>query len=408
MPNPHRALREAWVVAALRTPFGRYGGALAGVRPDDLAAIVIRAIVEKTRIDPASIEDVIFGCANQAGEDNRNVARMAALIAGLPVEVGGLTVNRLCGSGLQAVNSAAHAIAVGDGDVFIAGGVESMSRAPYVMLKPETGYERGARELVDTTLGWRFVNPKLAAAHHPYSMGETGENVAERLGISREDQDAFALESQRRAAAAMADGRLSDQLVPVAIPQRKGDPIVVDRDEHPRPDTTLEALARLRPAFRDGGTVTAGNSSGINDGAAAALVVEAERARSLGLRPMARVVATAVSGVDPAVMGLGPIPATRKALARAGLSVADLDVVELNEAFASQSVACVRELGLDPARVNLDGGAIALGHPLGASGGRLIASLVHGLRRTGGRYGLATMCIGVGQGIATVVERIDD
>ncbi len=408
MPNLERPLREAWIVAALRTPFGRYGGALAGVRPDDLAAIVIRAIVERTGIDPAAIEDVIFGCANQAGEDNRNVARMAALIAGLPVEIGGLTVNRLCGSGLQAVNSAAHAIAVGDGDVFIAGGVESMSRAPYVMLKPETGYERGARELVDTTLGWRFVNPKLAAAHHPYSMGETGENVAERLGVSREDQDAFALESQRKAAAAAADGRLTEQLVPVSIPQRKGEPIAVDRDEHPRPDTTIEALARLRPAFRDGGTVTAGNSSGINDGAAAALVVEAARARSLGLRPMARVVATAVAGVDPAVMGLGPIPATRKALARAGLSVSDLDVVELNEAFASQSVACIRELGIDPARVNLDGGAIALGHPLGASGGRLIASLVHGLRRTGGRYGLATMCIGVGQGIATVVERIDD
>jgi len=407
MPSANRTLREAWIVAALRTPFGRYGGALASVRPDDLAATVIRAIVDRTGIDPATIEDVIFGCANQAGEDNRNVARMAALIAGLPVEVAGLTVNRLCGSGLQAVNSAAHAIAVGDGDVFIAGGVESMSRAPYVMLKPETGYERGARELVDTTLGWRFVNPKLAAAHHPYSMGETGENVAERLGVSREDQDAFALESQRRAAAAMADGRYADQLVPVTIPQRKGDPIVVDRDEHPRPDTTPEGLARLRPAFRDGGTVTAGNASGINDGAAAALVVEADRARSLGLRPMARVVATAVAGVDPAVMGLGPIPATRKALARAGLSVADLDIVEINEAFASQSVACVRELGLDPARVNLDGGAIAFGHPLGASGGRLVASLVHGLRRTGGRYGLATMCIGVGQGIATIVERTD-
>jgi 3-oxoadipyl-CoA thiolase len=407
MPTPDRQLREAWIVAALRTPFGRYGGALAGVRPDDLAATVIGAIVERTGIDPGSIEDVIFGCANQAGEDNRNVARMALLIAGLPEHVAGLTVNRLCGSGLQAVNSAAHAIAVGDGDVFIAGGVESMSRAPYVMRKPETGFERGARELVDTTLGWRFVNPRLAAMHHPFSMGETGENVAERLGVSREEQDAFALESQRKAAAAAADGRLADQLVPVAIPQRKGDPIVVDRDEHPRPDTSIEALARLRPAFREGGTVTAGNSSGINDGAAAALVVEAERARALGLKPLARVVATAVAGVDPAVMGLGPIPATRKALARAGLSVADLDVVELNEAFASQSVACVRELGIDPARVNLDGGAIALGHPLGASGGRLIASLVHGLRRTGGRYGLATMCIGVGQGIATIVERID-
>jgi 3-oxoadipyl-CoA thiolase len=402
-----RPVREAWIVAALRTPFGRYGGALASVRPDDLAAAVIRAIVERSGIDPAIVEDVILGCANQAGEDNRNVARMAALLAGLPVEVGGLTVNRLCGSGLQAVNSAAHAIASGDGDVFIAGGVESMSRAPYVMLKPEAAYERGTHDLVDTTLGWRFVNPALAAAHHPYSMGETGENVAERLGISRQDQDAFALASQRNAAAAIAEGRYRDQLVPIAIPQRKGEPILVSADEQPRPDSTAEGLARLRPAFREGGTVTAGNSSGINDGASAALVVEAERARALGLRPMARVVATAVAGVDPAVMGLGPIPATRKALERAGLVVGDLDLMELNEAFASQSIACIRELGLDPTRVNVDGGAIALGHPLGASGGRLITTLVHGLRRTGGRYGLASMCIGVGQGIATIVERID-
>jgi 3-oxoadipyl-CoA thiolase len=403
-----RPIREAWIVCALRTPFGRYGGALASVRPDDLAAVVIRALVDRSGIDPAAIEDVILGCANQAGEDNRNVARMAALMAGLPVEVAGLTVNRLCGSGLQAVNSAAHAIAVGDGDVFIAGGVESMTRAPLVMLKPEAAYERGSREMVDTTLGWRFVNPALAAMHHPFSMGETGENVAEQLGVSREEQDAFALTSQRNAAAAIAEGRYADQIVPVSIPQKKGEPIVVDRDEHPRPDTTLEALARLRPAFRDGGTVTAGNSSGINDGASAALVVEAGRARAMGLRPMARIVATAVAGVDPAVMGLGPIPATRKALDRAGLRVADLDLVELNEAFASQSVACIRELGLDPAKVNVDGGAIALGHPLGASGGRLVTTLVHALRRTGGRYGLASMCVGVGQGIATIVERIDE
>jgi 3-oxoadipyl-CoA thiolase len=403
-----RPIREAWVVASLRTPFGRYGGALSSVRPDDLAAAVIRALVERSGIDPTLIEDVILGCANQAGEDNRNVARMAALLVGLPVEVAGLTVNRLCGSGLQAINSAAHAIAVGDGDVFVAGGVESMSRAPYVMLKPEAAFERGTHELVDTTLGWRFVNPAMAASHRPYSMGETGENVADRFGISREDQDAFALISQRRTAAAIAEGRYAAQLVPISIPGRKGESIVVDADEHPRPDTSAEALARLRPAFREGGSVTAGNSSGINDGASAALVVEAARARSLGLRPMARVLATAVAGVDPAVMGLGPIPATRKALERAGLTVADLDLVELNEAFASQSVACIRELGLDPDRVNVDGGAIALGHPLGASGGRLITSLVHALRRTGGRYGLATMCIGVGQGIATVVERIDE
>jgi len=394
-------------VAALRTPFGRYGGALASIRPDDLAAVVIRAVVERSGIEPAAIDDVILGCANQAGEDNRNVARMAALVAGLPVEVAGLTVNRLCGSGLQAVNSAAHAIAVGDGDVFIAGGVESMSRAPYAMLKPEAAYERGARELVDTTLGWRFVNPALAEMHHPYSMGETGENVAERLGVSREEQDAFALASQRKAAAAIAEGRYKEQIVPVTVHPKKGEPIVVDRDEHPR-ETSMEALAKLRPAFREGGTVTAGNSSGINDGAAAALVVEAGRARQMGLRPMARIVATAVAGVDPAVMGLGPIPATRKALDRAGIGIADLDLVELNEAFASQAVACIRELGLDPARVNVDGGAIAIGHPLGASGGRLIATLVHALRRTGGRYGLASMCIGVGQGIATIVERIDE
>jgi len=282
-----------------------------------------------------------------------------------------------------------------------------MSRAPYVMLKPETAFERGTHELVDTTLGWRFVNPVLAELHHPFSMGETGENVAERLGVTREEQDAFALASQAKAAAAIAEGRYRDQLVPIVVPQRKGDPIVVDADEQPRPDTTPEALARLKPAFRAGGTVTAGNSSGINDGASAVLVVEAQRARALGLRPMARVVATAIAGVDPAVMGLGPIPATRKALERAGITVADLDLVELNEAFASQSVACIRELGLDPSRVNVDGGAIALGHPLGASGGRLITSLVHGLRRTGGRYGLASMCIGVGQGIATIVERTD-
>ena len=401
-----RPVREAWIVGALRTPFGRYGGALAAVRPDDLAAAVIEALIERTGIDSALVEDVILGCANQAGEDNRDVARMAALLAGLPVEVAGLTVNRLCGSGLQAVASAAHAIGMGDGDVFIAGGVESMSRAPYVMLKPETALERGTHELVDTTLGWRFVNPAMAAAHHPYSMGETGENVAERLGVSRGEQDEFALRSQRNAARAIEAGRYDEQLVAISVPQRKGDPIVVRNDEHPRPETTIEALTRLKPAFREGGTVTAGNSSGINDGASAVLVVEAARARALGLQPLARVVATAVAGVDPALMGLGPIPATRKVLERAGLNVTDLDLIELNEAFASQSVACIRELGLDPEKVNVDGGAIALGHPLGASGGRLVTTLVHSLRRTGGRYGLATMCIGVGQGIAMIVERL--
>jgi 3-oxoadipyl-CoA thiolase len=403
----HRPLREAWIVDAVRTPIGRYGGALCSVRPDDLAAVVVRAIVDRTGIDPARVEDVILGCANQAGEDNRNVARMAVLLAGLPVEVGGLTVNRLCGSGLQAVNSAAHAIAVGDGDVFIAGGVESMSRAPYVMLKPEAAFERGTHELVDTTLGWRFVNPAMQAAYPPISLGETAEVVADRWAVSRDDQDALGLSSQRRAVAAQAEGRFDGQIVPVTIPQRKGDPIVVDRDEHPRADTTAEALAKLRPAFREGGSVTAGNSSGINDGASAILLAEAETAKAMGLRPMARIVSTAIAGVDPSVMGIGPVPATRKALERAGIEVVDLDLVEMNEAFASQSVACARELGLDPAKLNVDGGAIALGHPLGMSGARLVTMLVHGLVRTGGRYGLATMCIGVGQGIATVVERVD-
>ena len=403
-----RPLREAWIVDAVRTPIGRYGGALAGVRPDDLAALVLRALVERTGLDAAVVEDVILGCANQAGEDNRNVARMALLLAGYPAKVAGFTVNRLCGSGLQAINSAAHAIAVGDGDVFVAGGVESMSRAPFVMLKPEAAFERGTRELVDSTLGWRFVNPKLDAAYPTISLGETAECVADEWHVTRERQDAFAAESQRRAVAAIEGGRFDGQLVAVPIPQRKGDPLLVARDEHPRPDTTAEGLAKLRPAFRDGGTVTAGNASGINDGAAAVLLVEAERGRALGLHPMARIIATAVAGVDPRIMGIGPVPAVRKVLGRAGLEVGDLDVVELNEAFASQSVACMDELGLDPAVVNPNGGAIALGHPLGASGARLVTMLVHELARTGGRYGLASMCIGVGQGIATVVERMDD
>jgi 3-oxoadipyl-CoA thiolase len=404
----HRPLREAWIIEAVRTPIGRYGGALASVRPDDLAAAVLRAVVDRSGIDPAAIEDVILGCANQAGEDNRNVARMALLLAGLPVEVAGQTVNRLCGSGLQAINTAAHAIAAGDGDVFIAGGVESMTRAPYVMAKPAAAWDRGARELQDTTLGWRFLNPKLAELYYPYSMGETAENVAERWEVGRDLQDAFALASQHKAIAAIEAGRFDSQIVPVAIPQRAGDPVMVNRDEHPRADTSAKALEGLRPAFRESGTVTAGNSSGINDGASVVLLVEAERARELGLQPMARVVATAVAGVDPAVMGIGPVPATRKALDRAGIGVADLDLVELNEAFASQSIVCINELGLDPHKVNVNGGAIALGHPLGMSGGRLITMLAHELQRTGGRYGLATMCIGVGQGIATVIERLDD
>jgi 3-oxoadipyl-CoA thiolase len=403
-----RSVHEAWIVEAVRTPIGRYGGALASVRPDDLAALVLRAVVDRAGVDAGLVEDVILGCANQAGEDNRDVARMALLLADFPIEVGGLTVNRLCGSGLQAINSAAHAIAVGDGDVFIGGGVESMTRAPYVQLKAESPYDRGTRELADTTLGWRFVNPRLAERHYPYSMGETAENVAERWNVSRERQDAFALESHRRAVAAIEAGRFDDQIVPVEVTGRKGETSVVARDEHPRSDSTIEALAKLRPAFRpDGGSVTAANSSGINDGASAVLLVEAERARALGLKPMARIVATAVAGVDPAIMGVGPVPATRKALERAGLATDDLDLIELNEAFASQSLVCIDELGLDPARVNVNGGAIALGHPLGMSGGRLVTMLTHELRRTGGRYGLATMCIGVGQGIATIVERID-
>jgi 3-oxoadipyl-CoA thiolase len=396
-------MREAWIIDAVRTPIGRHGGGLAAVRPDDLGAVAIGALVERTGIDPALIEDVILGCANQAGEDNRNVARMAALLAGLPVSVAGQTVNRLCGSGLQAVISAFQAIRAGEGDVFVAGGVESMSRAPWVTLKPAEGYARGAPETADTVLGWRFVNGRFPA-DYTVTLGETAERVAERFGVSREDQDALALESQRRAAAAQERGRFRAEVVPVEVPQRKGAPRRVETDEHPRPDTTLEALARLPAAFRKGGTVTAGNSSGLNDGAAALLIVEAGRAAALGLRPMARIVSTAVAGVEPDLMGMGPVPASRKALERAGLGVGDVALAELNEAFAAQAVACARELELDPERVNVNGGAIALGHPLGCSGARLLTTLVHELARRGGGKGLASMCIGVGQGIATVVE----
>ncbi|MBX6362711.1 MAG: acetyl-CoA C-acyltransferase [Gemmatimonadetes bacterium] len=396
-------MREAWIIDAVRTPIGRHGGSLAAVRPDDLAAVAVSAVVRRTGIDPALIEDVILGCANQAGEDNRNVARMAALLAGLPVSVAGQTVNRLCGSGLQAVNSAFQAILAGEGTVFVAGGVESMSRAPWVMLKPADGYARGAPEIADTVLGWRFVNGRFPA-DYTVSLGETAERVAERYGVSREDQDAFALESQRRAAAAIESGRFRAEIVPVEVPRRKGEPLHVEADEHPRPDTTLEKLAALPPVFRKGGTVTAGNSSGLNDGAAALLIVEARRAAELGLRPIARIVATAVAGVEPDLMGMGPVPASRKVLERAGRSVGDVALTELNEAFAAQAVACMRELELDPARVNVNGGAIALGHPLGCSGARLLATLVHELARRGGGTGLATMCIGVGQGIATVVD----
>jgi len=387
--------RDAVLVDAVRTPFGRVGGALAGVRPDDLAAVAIRALVARTGIDPVAIDDVILGCANQAGEDSRNVARMAALLAGLPVTVPGQTVNRLCGSGLQAVLSAAQAIRAGDADCVIAGGVESMTRAPWVTLKPDRAWPRGAPDVADSALGWRFTNPAFPD-EWTVSLGETAERVAEQCGVTRADQDAFAAESQRRAAAAIAAGRFDDEVVPV------GD---VTRDEHPRPDVTVASLGAMRPAFRRDGTVTAGTSSGINDGAAVALVMSVGAARRAGLEPLARIVTGAAAGVAPDLMGLGPVPAIRAALARAGLAIEAIDVVELNEAFAAQAIACQRALGLDPARVNVNGGAIALGHPLGASGARLVGTLAHEMRRRGSRRGMAAMCIGVGQGLAVVLER---
>jgi 3-oxoadipyl-CoA thiolase len=380
------------VLAAVRTPVGRYGGALSHVRPDDLAALAIRAAVERSGVDAEAIEDVYFGAANQAGEDNRNVARMAALLAGLPESVAGVTVNRLCASGLSAVVSACHAVRAGDGDLFVAGGVESMSRAPLVMRKPEKAFPRGDQTVYDTTLGWRFPNPRMEEMFPLESMGETGENVAERWGVSREEQDEFALRSQQRWAAA----DFSDQLISVDG---------VDRDEHPRPDTTAEKLAALKPAFRRDGTVTAGNSSGINDGAAALVIASEEKARELGAEPLGSFVASAVAGVDPRVMGIGPVPAVQKLLARTGIGAGELDLVELNEAFASQSLVVIRELGLDPEKVNVNGGAIALGHPLGMSGARLVVTLLHELRRRGGRYGVATLCVGVGQGQAALFER---
>ena len=389
-------MARAVVISAVRTPVGRYGGALAGVRPDDLGAVAISAAVERAGVDPGQIEDVYFGCANQAGEDNRNVARMAALLAGLPESVAGVTLNRLCASGLSAVVSACHAVAAGDGELFVAGGVESMSRAPLVTAKPDKAFPRGDRPMYDTTLGWRFPNPRLAELFPLESMGETGENVAERWEVSRDDQDAFALQSQRRWAAANAAGAFGEEIVPVGE---------VDTDEHPRPDTAAEKLAALRPAFREDGSVTAGNSSGINDGAAAVVIASEEKARALGVAPLGAFVGSAVAGVDPRVMGIGPVPAVRKLLRRAGVAVEDVDLVELNEAFASQSLAVIRDLGLDPETVNVNGGAIAIGHPLGMSGARLVVSLLHELRRRGGRYGLATLCVGVGQGQAALFER---
>ncbi len=395
--------RDALIIDAVRTPVGRHGGALASVRPDDLLAHAIRALLDRTKLPAEKIEDVVVGCTNQAGEDNRNVGRMSALLAGLPVEVAGQTVNRLCGSGLQAIVSAGHAVSAAEGDVFIAGGVESMSRAPVVMLKPERAYARGTPEVADSVLGWRFVNPEMPDKW-TISLGMTAEVVAERYGITREEQDAFGLASQRRAADAIAAGRLVGEIAPVELHQRKGAPLIVDTDEHPRPEASSERLAALRPAFKQNGTITAGNSSGINDGAAALLVMSRERAEEMGMEGIVRIVASAVAGVEPNCMGLGPIPATRKVLERAALSIEDIDLIELNEAFAAQALACMRELGLDMDKTNVNGGAIALGHPLGCTGARLMTSLVHEMRRRQARYGLCTMCIGVGQGISTVVE----
>jgi 3-oxoadipyl-CoA thiolase len=393
---------DAHILDAVRTPIGRAGGTLADVRPDDLAAAALAGLLRRGSLPPDRVDDVILGCANQAGEDNRNVARMALLLAGLPVEVPGQTVNRLCGSGLQAVASAAHAIRAGEGALLLAGGVESMTRAPYVMLKPSKPWDRTPPAVADSTVGWRFTNPRLPA-DWTISLGMTAERVAAARGITRAEQEAFAVESQRRAQAAIGNGMFDQEIVPVDV-AAGGKSRTVTWDEPPRADVTLEGLARLAPAFQLDGTVTAGTSSGINDGAAALALASLEMARELGMEPVARVVSTAVAGVDPSCMGLGPVPATRKALARAGLRAGELDLIELNEAFAAQAIACIRDLDLDPARVNIYGGAIALGHPLGASGARVLTTLVHALRRTGGRYGLATMCIGVGQGIAMVVE----
>jgi 3-oxoadipyl-CoA thiolase len=395
-------MRDALIVSALRTPVGRAGGALADVRPDDLAAHTLKALVERSGVNPSRIDDVILGCTNQAGEDNRDVARMAVLLAGLPIEVAGQTVNRLCGSGLQAVASAAQAIKAGEGDIFIGGGVESMTRAPYVMLKSGAPWNKEIA-MADSTLGWRFTNPKMNK-EWTISLGMTAEKVAKQYGITREEQDAFGAQSQQRASQAIKDGVFKDEIVPVTIPQKKGDPIVIDRDEHPRPDVTAEKLAALKPAFTADGSVTAGNSSGINDGASALMLVAAGTADTP--KPLARIITTAVAGLDPSVMGLGPIPATRKALQRAGLTIDQIDLIELNEAFAAQGLACMKELGMDPAKVNVYGGAIAMGHALGSSGSRILTTLVHALHRQQKRYGLATMCIGVGQGIAMIVERV--
>lgn len=398
---------EAVIVDAARTPMGRYGGILKDIRPDDLAAHVIAKLIDRTGIAKEAIEDVILGCTNQAGEDCRNVGRNASLLAGIPDSVPGATVNRLCGSGLEAVNQAGRAVGAGEGDLFVAGGVEMMTRAPLVMPKGGVPYARGDVTVYDSVLGWRFPNPRMGELYPLISLGETAENVAEQYSVDRKQQDAFGLRSHQNAVSAQEAGRLDDEIIPVGAPQRRGEPVMHSRDEGPRPDTNLEQLAALRPAFARNGTVTAGNSSPLSDGAAALIVASRERAEALKLRPLVRIVASAVAGVDPALMGTGPIPASRKALQRAGITADQLDLVELNEAFASQSLACIKELGLDPDKVNVNGGAIALGHPLGCSGARIMTTLVHEMKRRGSRYGMATMCIGVGQGIATVVERAD-
>ncbi len=399
-------MREAVIIDAVRTPVGKFGGALKNVRSDDLAAHCISEIVKRNNLDANLIEDVILGCTNGAGEDNRNVGRMAALLAGLPYSVAGQTINRLCASGLNAVNSAAQAIKVGEGNVIIAGGTESMTRAPFVMAKAESAFSRDIK-VFDTVIGWRFTNPKMTEAYAKEGMGDTAENVAVRYGLTRQEQDEFALATQHKWAAADAAGKFNDEIVPVVIPQKKGDPIIVSRDEFPRGyDITMEQLAKLPAAFKKDGTVTAGNSSGINDGAAAVLLMEADTAKKLGYKPLVRVVASAVAGCDPSYMGLGPIPAVQKVLARAGLTINDIDLFELNEAFAAQSIPCIRELGIDPAKVNVNGGSIAIGHPLGSTGARITATLVHEMKRTGARYGIVSLCIGVGQGIATIFERV--
>ncbi|MGD0948370.1 MAG: acetyl-CoA C-acyltransferase [Candidatus Binatia bacterium] len=405
-------MTEAVIVESVRTPIGRHGGVLKNARPDDLAALVLAEVVKRAKVDPALVEEVYMGCANQAGEDNRNVARMATLLAGFPVSVAAVTFNRLCASGLTAINAAARAIKAGEGDVYVAGGVESMTRAPYAMAKTSPEWAFGNATMWDTTIGWRFPNPRMKEMYGMDAMGETAENVYELTrSISREEQDRFSLESHRRAVAAIESGKSAEEIVPVPIPQKKGEPLLVSRDEHPRADTTMEAMAKLRPAFRQGGTVTAGNASGINDGAAAVLLMSDRKAKELGLKPLARIVASAAAGVEPRVMGLGPIPATRKALSRAGLTLADIGLIELNEAFAVQALAVMKELGFRHEITNVNGGAVALGHPLGCSGARLITTLVHEMGRRASKekrpyYGLATLCVGVGQGEATIVEWI--